>query len=69
MSGRNPPLYLIAIQGHTKDKNKRHDEPLLQFNLLHWMGVDERNLQVMDVEMINGKLSNNYSYGTYLQVL
>ena len=34
------------------------------------MGVDEGNIQVMDdVEMMmNGRLSKNYSYGTYLQV-
>ena len=33
------------------------------------MGVDEGDIQVMDrCKTDNGKLSNNYSYGTYLQV-
>ena len=33
------------------------------------MGVDEGNIQVMDgCRNCNGKLSNNYSYGIYLQV-
>ena len=33
-----------------QNKNKRHDEPVLQLNLLHWasgwMVVDEGNLQI-----------------------
>ena len=33
------------------------------------MGVDEGSIQVMDGRRNhNGKLSNNYSHGTYLQV-
>ena len=33
------------------------------------MDVDEENVQVMDgCKNDNGKLSNSYSYGTYLQV-
>ena len=39
MSERNPPLYctitLIAMQGHQKNKDKRHDKLGLQLNLLH----------------------------------
>ena len=55
----------------TKHIGKRHDKLGLQLNLLHWvedrMGVDEGHIQVMDgCRNYNGKLSNNYSYGTYL---
>ena len=62
MSGTNTPLHckltlLVAERGRKKNKDKRHDEPGLQLNLLHWakdrMGVDEENLQVIDIEMIN----------------
>ena len=62
MSGTNSPLYckltlLAVMRGRQKNKDKRHDEPGLQLNFLHWakdrMGVDEGNLQVIDIEVIN----------------
>ena len=32
------------------------------------MGVEEGNIEAMDVEMTKGKLCMNYSYGTYILI-
>ena len=50
-------IYVMTL--HTKqNKDKRHDELGLQLNSSHWvkdrMGVDEENIQVMDVEIVMG---------------
>ena len=61
------------MQGHQQSEDDEHDELEFQLNLYNWvwdrMVVDEVNIQVMDgCRNNNGKLFNNYSYGTYLQV-